>query len=72
MEIIKVTILRPRVELVCENRYGKLYETSKGWHINGDKPRFIANLKRDLNSGDPFAEVGARHALDLIRYSREI
>lgn len=72
MEIIKVMVLRPTVTLVCENKYGRLYKTSEGWHINGDKPRFIANLKRDLNSGDPFAEVGARYALDLIRYGREI
>lgn len=72
MEIIKVTILRSRVELVCENKYGKLYRTSEGWHINGDKPRFIANLKRDLHSGDPIAEMGALYALDLIKYGREI
>lgn len=72
MEIIKVTILRPRVELVCENKYGKLYETSEGWHINGNKPRFIACVKRDLHSGDCIAEECARYALDLIKYGREI
>jgi hypothetical protein len=72
MEIIKVTILCPRVELVCENRYGKLYETSEGWHINGDKQKFIACVKRDLHSGDFIAEEHARYVLSLIKYYREI
>lgn len=72
MEIIKVTILRPRVELVCENRYGKLYETSEGWHINGDKQKFIACVKRDLHSGDCIAEENAKYVLELIKYYREI
>jgi hypothetical protein len=72
MEIVKISILRPRVTLVCENRFGRLYRTSEGWHINGDKQKFIACVKRDLRSGDCIAEECARHALSLIKYGREI
>ena len=60
------------VELVAENKYGKLFKTSEGWHINGNKPAFINNLKKDLHSSDLFVQVCASNALFLIENFQEI
>lgn len=60
------------VELIAENKHGRLFRTSEGWHINGNKTKFINNLKRDLNSDDVFAQICAANALYLIRHYSEI
>ena len=60
------------VELVAENKYGKLFKTSEGWHINGDKPRFINRVKNDLNSNDPMAVAGASYVLFILKNFEEI
>lgn len=61
-----------RVELIAENKYGRLFRTSEGWHINGDKTRFINRIKNDLNSQDPMAVAGAKYVLFLINNFEEI
>ena len=33
-------------ELIASNKYGKLYRTSKGYHINGNKSKFLENIKK--------------------------
>lgn len=60
------------VELVAENKYGKLFKTSEGWHLNGDKTRFINRIKNDLSSQDPMAVAGAKYVLFLINNFEEI
>ena len=60
------------VELIAQNKYGKLFKTSEGWHINGDKTAFINNLKKDLNSDDILAQICANNALFLIKNYPEI
>lgn len=70
--LINITIEVPQVELLVSNRYGKLYRTSEGYHINGDKAKFIALLERDLHSGDCIAEVCAANALAFIADNDEV
>lgn len=69
MDTIKIKI---NVELIAENKYGRLFKTSEGYHINGDKTKFINKLKKDLNSEDIFAQICANNALDLIKNYKEI
>ena len=64
--------LEIHVELIAENKYGKLFRTSEGWHINGDKTRFINRIKNDLNSNDPMAVAGASYVLFIIKNFEEI
>lgn len=59
-------------KVLCANKYGKFYLTSEGYHINGNKPKFISLLKKDLNNGDAIAEMNARYILDLIDMLDEI
>lgn len=61
-----------KVEVICSNKYGTLFRTSEGWHINGNKAAFINNLKKDLNSDDIFAQICANSALFLIGNYPEI
>jgi hypothetical protein len=61
-----------KVEVICSNKYGTLYQTSEGWHINGNKKRFIDNLKRDQHSADLFVQICASNALFLINNFKEI
>ena len=64
--------LEIHVELIAENKYGKLFRTSEGWHINGDKTLFINRIKNDLNSNDPMAVAGASYVLFIIKNFEEI
>lgn len=61
-----------KVAVICSNQFGTLFQTSEGWHINGDKTRFINNLKKDVNSDDIFAQICANNALFLINNYKEI
>ena len=61
-----------KVEIICSNQYGTLFQTSEGWHINGNKSAFINNLKKDLHSSDLFVQVCASNALFLIENFQEI
>lgn len=61
-----------KVEVICSNQFGTLFQTSEGWHINGNKKRFIDNLKRDLHSADLFVQICATNALFLINNFKEI
>ena len=61
-----------KVEVICANQFGTLFQTSEGWHINGNKTAFINNLKRDLHSADLFVQVCASNALFLIQNYQEI
>lgn len=61
-----------KVEVICSNQYGTLFQTSEGWHINGDKKRFIDNLIRDQHSADLFVQICASNALFLIENFQEI
>lgn len=61
-----------KVAVICSNQFGTLFQTSEGWHINGDKIRFINNLKKDVNSDDIFAQICANNALFLINNYKEI
>lgn len=61
-----------KVEIICSNQYGTLFQTSEGWHINGNKKRFIDNLKRDQHSADLFVQMCATNALFLINNFKEI
>lgn len=60
------------IELIAENKYGKLFKTSEGYHINGNRAAFIRNLKKDLNSEDILAQICANNALYLIKHYPEI
>lgn len=60
------------VELIAENQYGKLFRTSEGYHINGNRKKFIQNILRDIHSGDPMAVASARFVLFIINNFEEI
>lgn len=60
------------VEIVAENKYGKLYQTSEGWHINGDKKKFMQNILKDVHSSDLIACQSAQYVLFLINNFKEI
>lgn len=64
--LIRIEIEVPQVELVCENKYGKLYRTSEGYHINGNVAKFINNVKRDLHSPSHLTRLQAEYILDII------
>lgn len=70
--LINIIIEVPQVELLCANRYGKFYRTSEGYHINGDKAKFIESLKRDLHSPNIEDEWNARYILSLIEELDEV
>lgn len=70
--LINIIIETPQVELVASNRYGKMFLTSEGYHINGDRRKFINNIMRDLHSGDCIAEINARIVLDYIQTLDEV
>jgi hypothetical protein len=70
-KMIKLNI-EINIELIVENKYGKLFKTSEGYHINGNKTAFIRNLKKDLNSDDILAQICANNALYLIKHYPEI
>lgn len=71
--MIKLNIeIEIRVELIAENKYGKLFKTSEGYHINGNKTAFINHLKKDLSSDDILAQICANNALYLIKHYPEI
>lgn len=35
-------------EKIASNKYGTLYLTTEGFHINGDKELFLKQIKKDL------------------------
>lgn len=70
--LINIVIEVPQVELLCANQYGKFYRTSEGYHINGNKPKFIELLKRDLHSPNIEDEWNARYILSLIEELDEV
>lgn len=61
-----------RVELVAENQYGKLFRTSEGWHINGNRKKFIQNIFKDIHSNDIVAKQAAQYVMFLITNFEEI
>lgn len=69
---IQIIVEVPQVELLCSNKYGKFYRTSEGYHINGDRRKFINSIMRDLHSGDCIAEINARIVLDYIQTLDEV
>ena len=60
------------VELVAENQHGKLFRTSEGWHINGNKKKFIQNIFKDIHSNDIVAKQAAQYVMFLINNFEEI
>ena len=70
--LINIIIETSQVELVASNRYGKMFLTSEGYHINGDRRKFINSIMRDLHSGDCIAEINARIVLDYIQTLDEV
>ena len=61
-----------KVEVVAQNQYGTLYQTSEGWHINGNKKKFIQNIIKDVHSSDLIAKQAAQYVLFLINNFEEI
>ena len=71
--MIKLNIeIEISVELVAENKYGKLFRTSEGWHINGNRKKFIQNIFKDIHSDDIVAKQAAQYVLFLINNFKEI
>lgn len=70
--LIQIVVEVPQVELLCANKYGKFYRTSEGYHINGNKPKFIELLKRDLHSPNIEDEWNARFILSLMEELDEV
>ena len=60
------------MECILENNFGKLYVTSEGWHINGQKNKFIASVKRQLKSKYLDKQLYAEIALNYIKDYPEI
>lgn len=60
------------VELVLKNKFGRFYVTSEGWHINGQKDKFIASIKRQLKSKYHNRQVEAEIVIDFIKNEIEI
>ena len=60
------------MECILENSFGKLYVTSEGWHINGQKNKFIASVKRQLKSKYLDKQLEAEIAIDYIKNHIEI
>ena len=61
-----------KVEVVAKNQFGTMYQTSEGWHINGNKKKFINNIIKDVHSQDPMARVHAEYVLFIINNFLEI
>lgn len=59
-------------EIILENKFGRLYITSEGWHINGQKNKFIASVKRQLKSKYLDKQITAEIALNYIKDYSEI
>lgn len=59
-------------ELIASNKYGKLYRTSEGYHIDGNKSKFLENIKKDLKSEDPFALICAQNVMLIIADEKEV
>ena len=60
------------VNIVAENQYGKMFQTSEGWHINGNKKKFIQNIIKDVHSDDLVAKQAAQYVLFLMNNFEEI
>lgn len=60
------------VELVLKNKFGSFYVTSEGWHINGQKDKFIASVKRQLKSKYHNRQVEAEIVINFIKNKIEI
>lgn len=60
------------VELVLKNKFGRFYVTSEGWHINGQKDKFIASVKRQLKSKYHNKQVEAEIVMNYIKNETEI
>ena len=61
-----------KVEVVAQNQFGTLYQTSEGFHINGNRKKFIQNIIKDVHSQDPMAKACASYALFIINNYQEI
>lgn len=59
-------------EKIASNKYGILYLTTEGFHINGDKELFLKQIKKDLKSNDPFAQICAQTVINIIETRKEI
>ena len=54
-------------EIVLENKFGRFYVTSEGWHINGNKDKFMASVKRQSKSNHPDKQVTAEIVLNYVQ-----
>jgi len=61
-----------RVELILKNKFGCFYVTSEGWHINGQKYKFIASVKRQLKSKYHNKQVEAEIVMNYMKNEAEI
>lgn len=59
-------------EIVLENKFGRFYATSEGWHINGNKDKFMASVKRQSKSNHPDKQVTAEIVLNYVQDFPEI
>ncbi len=69
---VEITIEFDNVIKVASNKYGTFYLTSEGWHINGNKKKFIENIKKDLHSIDALAKEMAEYIIDVINNCKEV
>ena len=49
-----------------------MFQTSEGWHINGNKKKFIQNIIKDVHSDDLVAKQAAQYVLFLMNNFEEI
>ena len=61
-----------KVECILQNKFGKFFITSEGWHINGQKDKFIASVKRQLKSSYHDKQVEAELVMNYINNKTEI
>lgn len=59
-------------EIILENKFGRFYVTSEGWHINGNKDKFMASVKRQSKSNHPDKQVTAEIVLNYVQDFPEI
>ena len=61
-----------KVECVLQNKFGKFFVTSEGWHINGDRQKFIKSVKKQFESPYHNKQIEAELVMDYINNEIEI
>lgn len=61
-----------KVECVLQNKFGKFFVTSEGWHINGDRQKFIKSVKKQFKSPYHNKQIEAELVMDYINNEIEI